>query len=224
MKKIISLMLVVSLFMGGIASLSGCATTDRGKTQQEGAATGAAGGALLGALMGALVGGDVQSAAVGAAIGAAAGGVAGYAYGTHVADKKAEYAKQEDWLDACIASLEQTNAETRAYNAQLETEIKDLDAQSATLLADYNKKKVAKSALTAEKTTIDKKLAEAQEALKKANWELENQQKVLAEAEAGGKTDQTKNLDARIAELKAEIVKLEAKTDQLASMSSRMAV
>ncbi|MGE4293848.1 MAG: hypothetical protein AB7E32_16765 [Desulfovibrio sp.] len=224
MKKFLSLVLILCLTVGGLSTLGGCAKTDRGQTQQEGATTGAAGGAILGAILGAIIGGDAESAAWGAAIGAAAGGVAGYAYGTHVADKKAEYAKQEDWLDACVASLEQTNAETKAYNAQLATEIKELDAQSTTLLADYNKKNTDKDALLAEKEVVDKKLAEANEALGKAKWELDNQQTVLADANASGATTQAKELDSRIATLKAEIAKLESQTEQLASMSSRMAV
>jgi uncharacterized small protein (DUF1192 family) len=225
MKKLLSLVLVLSLVVGGLSALGGCAAkTDRGQTQQEGAATGAAGGAVLGAILGAIIGGDAESAAWGAAIGAAAGGAAGYAYGTHVADKKAEYAKQEEWLDACVASLEKTNADTKAYNAQLATEIAEMDAQSSKLLADYDKKTADKSVLLAEKDVVDKKLAEANEALGKAKWELDNQEKVLADANASGSTTQAKELDDRIATLKAEIAKLESQTEQLASMSSRMAV
>ena len=221
MKRLIVFALVGSLLMAGAF---GCAETDRGKTQQEGTAAGAAGGAVLGAVLGAIIGGDAEGALVGAAIGATVGGVAGYAYGTHVADKKAEYAAKEDWLNACIASLEETNAQTKAYNAQLEQDIVDLKAETTSLQAKYEQNKVKKDSLLAEKKVVDEKLAEAQEKLGLAKWEVENQEKVLAEAEAGGNTTQAAQLDQRIQVLKAEIAKLEKQTEELADMSSRMAV
>ncbi len=221
MKRLLVVALVGSLLMAG---MFGCAQTDRGQTQQEGAAAGAAGGAVLGAVLGVIIGGDAEGALVGAAIGAAAGGLAGYAYGTHVADKKAEYAAKEDWLNACIASLEETNAQTKAYNAELSQDIVDLRSETATLQASYDKKQVKKDAMLAEKQVVDQKLAEATEKLNLAKWELENQEKVLAEAQAGGNTTQATELDSRIQVLKGEIAKLQQQTDELADMSSRMAV
>src|SRR6266852_3957822 len=94
-KQIIGVMLSTAL-------LAGCAT-DRGQTQAEGAGVGALGGAALGALTGYALGG-AKGAAIGAAAGAGVGAGAGYVYGTHVANQKEKFAREEDYLDAVINS------------------------------------------------------------------------------------------------------------------------
>jgi hypothetical protein len=126
---------------------SGCATmSDSTRTKTEGAAVGAGGGALLGALIGGLVGGR-DGALLGAAIGAGAGGLTGYAYGAHVAKQKEKYASEEDWLDACVASAEKVNRETMAYNAALETDVANLQAETDRLMLAYAQQKTTKEAL-----------------------------------------------------------------------------
>lgn len=224
MKKAVMIIMMFAIVIPGI---SGCANIrdDKERTQTEGALAGAGTGAVIGALLGGLLG-NGEGAAIGAAIGAAAGGAAGYAYGTHVAAEKGKYAKTEDWLDACIASLEETNQETKQYNAQLTKDIADLDTQTAQLKAGYKNKKISKAAMQEEKKKVDFKLAEAKEKLKRANFELENQEKVLAEAKksAEGQDGIAKKLDSQIASLKKHIGELERNTEELASLSSRMAV
>ncbi len=54
--------------------------------------------------------------AQGAIIGAQVGGHAGYAYATSVANKKAQYASREAWLDACIAEARTTADKSRNYS------------------------------------------------------------------------------------------------------------
>src|SRR5215475_9173201 len=93
------------------ALLAGCAT-DRERTQAEGTGTGAIVGAALGAGLGAIFGGG-KGAAIGAGAGAAAGALGGYALGTHVANQKQNFARQEDYLDAVIASARQMNEQTQ---------------------------------------------------------------------------------------------------------------
>ncbi|GJQ57803.1 MAG: hypothetical protein D8M57_03530 [Candidatus Scalindua sp. AMX11] len=217
--------LIVLFVLGiGISCLTGCQTNDNTRTKAEGTAVGVGGGALLGGLLGAAFGGG-EGAIIGAAAGALAGGAAGYAYGAHVAKEKEKYAKAEDWLDACIISLNEKNRETLEFNLELDKNIVDLDATTARLVNDYNNKRVKKAALKSEKERVDAKRVEAELQLAEANYELENQQKVLDETmREVGHNEYTKALDWEISELKAHMKELKLQTDKLASLSSRMSV
>jgi len=218
MKRLIVFGVVLSLV------LVACASTQDGKrTQTEGTLVGAGSGALLGALIGGLAGGR-DGALLGAAIGAGVGGTAGFAYGTHVANQKQKYASTEAWLDACIASADQVNQETSEYNTKLAREIGELDAETENLVLAYGQKKAQKSALVSERKKVDAKLAEANTKLDRAKFEIQNQEKVVAEATADGDPQAAAKLDTRIQELKGYVAELEGHTSSLASMSSRMAV
>jgi uncharacterized protein YcfJ len=222
MKRWIVSLVIVTLSLSGLTS---CATTknDRGRTQAEGAGAGAVAGALIGGIIGAATG-DSKSAIVGAAIGAVAGGAAGYAYGTHIANEKEKYAHEEDWLNACIASAEKVNQETMKYNAKLGKDIKTLEAETVQLKAAYLEKKDKKLTMDKEKKKIEIKLAEARETLKRAKFELENQEKVLAETKAKRNDVYAKKFETKIEELNGYIAELETQTEALASMSQRMSV
>ncbi len=221
MKKELVILLVIVI---SISCLTGCQTTDKTRTKAEGTAVGAGGGALLGGLLGVAFGGG-DGALIGAAAGAVVGGAVGYAYGTHVANEKDKYVEAEDWLDACVDSLNETNKETMEYNLELSKNIKDMDATTAQLVTDYENKKVKKSVLKKEKKKVDATLEEAEEKLAKANFELENQLTVLEETKREvGQDEYTKALDEKIAELKIHIEDLESQTEELASLSSRMSV
>ena len=221
MRKSLAILFIICI---GFSCITGCQTTDKTRTKAEGTAVGIGGGALFGALLGAAIGGK-EGALIGAAAGALAGGAVGYAYGTHVANEKEEYANAEDWLDACVASLNTTNKETLAYNLELDKNIRDIDATTAQLVTDYENKKIEKSVLEEEKVKVDAKLAEAEEQLAKANFELENQQQVLNETKTEvSQEEYTKALDGELAELKLHIEDLKVQSEELASLSSRMSV
>src|SRR5215510_1416336 len=118
LKDIMTVLLVVTL-------LAGCATmSDETRTKTESTAVGTGAGAAAGALLGYLLGGK-QGALIGAGAGAALGAGGGYLYGNHVANRKKEYARQEDYLDALIVSAQRVNDRTDALRqeiVQLETE------------------------------------------------------------------------------------------------------
>ena len=99
--------------------LAGCTNihNDRTRTKVEGTAAGAAAGGILGGVIGGVVSlGSPSYIAQGAVIGAQVGGHMGYAYGTSVANKKAQYASREAWLDACIAEAKSTADRSRNYS------------------------------------------------------------------------------------------------------------
>ena len=191
--KIISVSLVL------ITGMMGCSVgdpnmSDAQRTKTEGALSGALGGAILGAILG----DSTEDTLKGAAI----GGLAGYAYGTHVAKQKAKYAKEEDWLDACVASARKVNNETKSYNARVSREI----TKTKRLVRLYKQEKISKSQLIAQKKSIEKERKLAQDQLEKAKFELENQEEVLAQAKKSA------NEAAKIA--KAQAVKATKKPAQ----------
>lgn len=172
-------LLVILLILGiAVSSLTGCTTlSDSTRTKTEATAVGAGGGAVIGGIIGAFLG----DAGLGALFGTAAGAAIGYGYGSHVAKRKAEYAETEDWLDACIVSLDEKNKETMHYNTQLDQNIKDMDATITNLTNLYKNKEIEKAVLDEEKKKVVAKLAEVKKKLKQAKFELKNQQKVLDE-------------------------------------------
>lgn len=104
----------IMLGLMALPLIVGCAT-DRQQTQAEGAAIGCG----VGALIGNLIGKDREATA----IGCAAVGMAGAAYGTHVADQKAQYASREAHFQAVILNAKKVSSESEAYNKQLSAQI-----------------------------------------------------------------------------------------------------
>lgn len=209
-----------------LSLVTGCAgiKDDTTRTKAEGAGTGAAIGAVAGAIIGQLAGGSTESTLLGAAIGGAVGGVGGYAYGTHVAKEKEKYAKEEDWLDACIAEAKKSNEQIVAYNAELDRQIGQLRQDTDALKAQYQEAETRKAKLLAKKKDADKLLAAANKELAAAKSGLEAQNSVLAQARESGKGDYAESLANQIEQLKANIKELEKRTDELASLSASMAV
>lgn len=208
-KRIICIVLIAALAI----PLVGC-QTDRGTTVAQGAGA----GAIIGALFGAVVGGRN-----GALIGAALGAAGGAAVGVHVANRKAQYASTEDYLDACIASAHQTNQQMRAYNAQLSGQIAQLDAETARLLSRYRSKQVTKSRLLKKRKVVRRKLKEAKAKLARLQKEISIQQKVLAQ-ERGKAKGRLAKLQAELQELRKTAAELERQTSQLAALDTRMNV
>jgi DNA repair exonuclease SbcCD ATPase subunit len=203
------------------ALLAGCAT-DRERTQAEGTGAGALIGAGLGAAIGALAGGG-RGAAIGAGAGAAAGALGGYALGTHVANQKEKFARQEDYLDAVIASAQQTNEQTQQYNAALRNDINALDRETTSLVQQYNRKVLAKVALQKEEQRLAAKISEAQKQLQKVGRELDIQRQVLAQ-ERGQAPEHLKRLQTQVTELERNKAELEQHINRLASLKTRVAV
>jgi len=209
-----------------LLTISGCANIkdDGTRTRTEGAGTGAAIGAVAGGVLGQILGGNTKSTLIGAAIGAAVGGVGGYAYGDHVAGQKEKYAKEEEWLDACIAQARQKNQEIVAYNQNLSQQIATLQKETAALHKKIKDKTARTAKLKEKKAETDSLLAAANKELASAKTELEAQGAVPAEARKSGKDDFAVTMDSEIETLKGNIKELEKRTGELASMSASMSV
>jgi len=219
MKKVISMILLTVL-------VAGCATMkDKTRTITEGAGLGALTGAAAGAVVGAVVDGK-EGAKKGALIGAAIGLIGGAAYGEHVANKKEEYVRQEDYLDACIAEAQRVNEETRQYNAALESEISDLDQEVNRLVNLYNSKQITKTELEKEQEIVQAKLDEAEGKLQRARDEVFIQREVLKREKEGQSPDHGRlaKLEAQIEELEQTVAELDEQTQALASINDRMSI
>lgn len=160
---------------------SGCAETQDGRnTQMQGTAIGAGAGAVLGGLTGALVsGGDTGAIVGGAAIGAGVGGLGGFIWGNHVAQKKEQYRRTEEWLDACIVSAQDANRTARQTNRDLNRRLAAAEARARSARAAGN---------TAELVRIKRELArlqrEAEQFNRQLSREIEVQQSALRDSEA----------------------------------------
>ncbi|ADW16854.1 hypothetical protein Despr_0678 [Desulfobulbus propionicus DSM 2032] len=219
-KVLLGMVLCTSLVINGCANIK----DDGTRTRVEGTGTGAAIGAVAGGVLGQLIGGDTKATLLGAAIGAAVGGVGGYAYGDHVAGQKEKYAKEEEWLEACIAQAKQKNQELVAYNQDLSRQIATLQAETASLRKKVKDKTARTAKLKENKKTADNLLAAANKELASAKTELEAQNSVTAEAKKSGQNDYAVTLDSEIETLKGNIKELEHRTEELASMSASMSV
>ncbi len=209
-----------------ISMLNGCANIkdDSTRTKVEGAGTGAAVGAVAGGLLGQLIGGDTKATLFGAAVGAAVGGVGGYAYGSHVASQKEKYAKEEDWLEACIADAKKKNQEIIAYNQDLSKQIAVLKKDTKALKKRYKDTQTRNAKLQDKKAEVEGVMASANKELAASKAELEAQNSVIADARKNGQNDYAVTLDSEVETLKANIKELEKRTEELASMSASMSV
>jgi hypothetical protein len=208
---------LLSIFIVGCANM-----TDRQKTQAQGAGVGTLAGAAVGASLGAIFGGE-RGAAIGAAVGGGAGLLAGTAFGTHVANQKEKFAREEDYLDAVITSARQVNNEAKQYNVSLANEINTLDAKTTQLVKQYNQKRMSKKVLEDNKRIVTQKLAEADAQLRKVKNELSNQSKVLNEIQDQSSA-QVKQWDNEIAELTKNRSDLEEQVTKLAAIRTRVSV
>jgi len=214
MKKYISLIVV-------LAFITGCAgTADRRRTESEGAHGGALIGYFVGSLVGQILDGD-DGAALGALLGTALGGTMGYAYGNHVANKKEEYANTEDYLNACVASAQKVNLETQQYNANLITEVRDLNDETNRMMELYHRKEIQKAELHRKSQEVQTRFAEAHGQLRKTNNEIALQKSVLERERANVPADAAK-LDHEISKLQQSADELENHTRALAAINQQL--
>jgi gas vesicle protein len=206
MKMIINFTMVMTLATA-LALTGACANIadDRTRTQTEGTLVGTGIGAAIGAGIGAALGGR-RGALAGAAIGAGVGGMAGLAYGTSVANKKREYASEEEWLAACLAEAKTTNEQAAAYNNRLKN-----------TLAGYNKSVSDKNLAQ----NIKKDLKESGQVLAHLDHTISSQEKAIASTASNA---QTKQIQTQVNELKKQKQLLEQNNRELAAISNRIAM
>lgn len=214
MKKWILLALMVSL-------LTGCASmSDRDKTKAQGTGI----GALLGAGIGAVIGNQFDNPRTGAMIGGMVGAVAGNMYGNHVAGKKADYAKEEDYLNACIEAADKVYQEAYASNEVLRKDIAAMDAVVTEMVADAQSKRARRDEMSALKKDLTRKRKDAQTQLATVTEEIRVQKEVLAQEGKSGAAQQLAQIQDKIDGLETQKTQLMEQTQQLAALNNRMSM
>jgi|JI6StandDraft_1071083.scaffolds.fasta_scaffold66449_3 uncharacterized protein YcfJ len=198
-----------------ITSLLGSCTNiknDGTRTRTEGALAGSIGGALLGAGIGALTGRGGSAILAGALAGAAAGGIGGYAYGNHVANKKASYASREQWLKACISQAKAANQKARNYNSSLTAQVNRLRSEVNSAKASGDK-----GLLKQKQNEILRLQKDSTKELQKLDNEIKLQERVLGEAGSSG-------LKQEVISMRGTRSSMKSNYDRLASLNREIDV
>jgi hypothetical protein len=196
-----------NLLAAGVAVvlIAGCATAPDGRLddRQHTGAEGAVVGALVGGLLGAAVSDDHKGR--GALIGAAAGGLLGAGIGNSIAERKAQYAQEEDFLVAEIQRNQDFIAEADAENEQLYRDIDRLERESQRLARDYRAGRASRDALAAQQTSLQKQLEKAKRINALAERQLADASEVHQETrqKRGPQDRYTKQLETNVVQLKA---------------------
>jgi DNA repair exonuclease SbcCD ATPase subunit len=200
MKKTVCLIIMVVF-----GCTMGCVTTNTQKATIEGTAIGAAGGAVIGQLFGK----NTKSTLIGAAAGAAIGGLISYNLASDLDDEKKKLEGRENDLDARIQYANAVNEKTMKYNA-------DLNAQIKTIEAEVDTGKLKKDELA----QLNKKLKEDQSRLNSELVELKKYRKSLMnEQHPQNKID---TLDDQISSLQAQLDSLQLNVQKIAKLNRRV--
>lgn len=114
------------------------------------------------------------------------GMIAGAEYGDHVADKKAEFASQEEYLDACLAQATSVRNQLEAYNQELAQDIGSLNQQVEAVTTELAQETADLKAKRALEEELRQQLKVATHNVKVADEEIAKQRAVLdREADAG---------------------------------------
>jgi hypothetical protein len=230
--KMIALVVVLCLLSScaatGGAPDSTSTTDDAERTKAEGTTLGALIGGLVGAAAGAAIDKDNRGrgAVVGLGIGAVGGGVAGYMYGKNAAERKQQYANEEDRLDGEIAVLQNYNAEldkrnTATYNKiqELKKRVRNLHAQSQALrdqaYLSANEQQVLINTIQTNEKDID---AYTQELNSLTTYKQELKKKGTQSQ------PQVANLENEISLLRNHINTLDSNNKQMAKLAENLSV
>ncbi|QIF05799.1 YMGG-like glycine zipper-containing protein [Roseimicrobium sp. ORNL1] len=193
-----------------LAFVTSCANIkdDQTRTRTEGTLAGGAIGALAGGIIGHQSGRGFEGALIGAGIGS----LAGLAVGDHVARKKARYASQEAWLDACIAQAERVNSNARAFNRSLSSKISNLESRYASAKASGNKAEMRNI-----KQAVVVLQQESREQGKVVDTEIKEQSSVVSQTGSSG-------LSNRVTQLRSTRSSLSSNQDRLADLGNQIDV
>jgi FtsZ-binding cell division protein ZapB len=200
-------------------SLSGCAgMSDQETTVAQGAGV----GALVGAGIGYAIGGDAPSAL----IGAATGGLIGASIGSTIAERKAQYANEEDFLIAEIELNEEFIGEAETENRQLQAEIDRLDRESQRLAQEYQAGKASRDALVRQKASLEEQLAKAKKIDALVDKRLTDASSVYNETrqKRGSQDQYAQQLESSVVKLKETRQQSTQNVTNLQQMYDRMSI
>ena len=211
------------------ALLSGCVATNGTERPDSSSGDDQTATRVQGSLLGALVGGLIGAAAgdkKGALIGAALGAGVGYLAGNEIAKRKANYAREEDFLEAEIAQAEALNQEAVAYNEKLRGQISSLDTQSKQLATRYRSGQATRDQLLAQRNTVQERMKKSRDLEEGLRKEHDIKAAVAKEerGQRGGDDPYVKSLEKQVKELQTNIDNLHRGSAQLARIDERLSV
>jgi len=214
--RLIILVAAVTLLVAGCGSnpAQEGTSSDQTRTRVEGTAA----GAVIGGLLGYALGGRK-----GMAIGAVVGGGTGLIIGNEVAKRKAQYASEEDFLNAEIASAQQFNRSTAQYNNQLRGQIAELQQQTNLMESRYRAGTVSRDVLVRQKQVVQTKIARTDKIQKTLKQEYDVKLAVLDDQKkSSGNTQRVQQLQTEIQGLKSNLDQLQSQSVQLAQIEDRL--
>jgi len=214
--------LCASLSLGA----TGCANikNDSTRTQTEVTLVGAAAGATAGAVAGKAFGDSTAATLVGTVAGTVIGTIAGFFIGKHIAQKKAEYANQEDWLNACIENAEKVNKDTKEKNQKTCDRIAELDEKCRSMETKYAKQQSRKGELEELRNNITAEIKELNGRIENLNNEIIQHQSIVQEARSSGNANEAQKIDDEIRDLQKQIDEMKEYNKKLANISARVPV
>ncbi len=191
-------------------------TADYNNTIVGGVAAGALLGTVVGALIGAAAGNRNTGAIVaGAAIGAAAGGALGGVAGQYVANKKRQYANENNRLDAMAADVRSENQRLEQLIATSRAVVAQDRADLERLRGEVVNRRVARSDLDRRVATAEQDAAQIQQAIgrlhERRNQYVAGRNDTLREnrgANSGAMDAEIHRLDGQIAQLEGQLNEL----------------
>lgn len=206
-------------FAASTLLLSSCASmNDQERTSAQATGLGALGGAALGAGIAHATGND---AAMGAVLGLMLGAVGGSVYGQHVANLKAQYARQEDFLDVVIAEA-RTNRQTwEANNAQL---LQDVDRIELALNTNQDAMKANQAEWANQRVQMQNWLNSLNGANQEIDKEIAVYKEAIAQTRGQPEGNRLQTLQQEVAALEQQKRLLDGSTRRVAALNNRMSL
>lgn len=201
---------LIAVVCAAALGTSGCASTDKQNTENQGTAAGAVIGGLLGLALG-----DSKEATI---LGAAVGAVLGNMYGKHVADKKAEYKDSEAYMNAMIAESDKVIAASREQRETLQSSVANQKQMIASLTQKSAEQQDVKKALSEQLKKNTKDLEITNELITALDREVEIQQRVLNEERVQLASFIIDKSEANITTMESEKRQLQLLKTQLANL------
>jgi hypothetical protein len=136
-------------------------------------------------------------------------GISSAVYREHVANQKAKFVSEEDYLAACIHAVKRVNIETYEYNATLEKHLGEVEEFVTSVNNRAEKGHISKIEFEQARQKVQQVRDEAEHRLQRARDEILIQREVRKREE--------KQLQSHLAELDAQIEQLEQSAAELDS-------
>lgn len=181
-------------------------------------------GTVLGGALGALAGlasGDSRNVAKSALIGAGAGLAAGLAAGIIVADKKKDYAVNEDHLDNCINRAKQFNEIAAKANDELSTQIRLTEQNMDQLRTRVNDASVQREQISRDLTGLEEIRETTDRAIGVLDEEVSAQEKALKEA-SNDKSGRAAALEEELGKMRRQLAEMKVRRDRLNDLNTAL--